>query len=142
MVIRSKVVKNYYSTTKSFQRIMIHYVMFNYYACSSILLFGRQAFLLPPANDVLGQGNVFTSVCDSVHIYRGWLPRMHHRLHDQGGLHPQGSASNGICIQMGLPPGGLHRKGEGWPNLPPHTILTSEWYASYWNEVPLNICEI
>ena len=40
----------------------------------------------------LGQGNVFTRVCHSVHR-GGWLPSMHHRSHDQhGGLPTVGSA--------------------------------------------------
>ena len=42
----------------------------------------------------LGQGNIFTTVCHSVHSGRGWLPSMHHRSHDQGeGLHQGGSVS-------------------------------------------------
>ena len=32
----------------------------------------------------LGQGNVFTPVCHSVHGRGGCLPTMHHRSHDQG----------------------------------------------------------
>ena len=32
----------------------------------------------------LGQGNVFTPVCHSVHNCGGWLPTMHHRSHDRG----------------------------------------------------------
>ena len=61
----------------------------------------------------LEQGNVFTPVCHSVH--RGsWLPSMHHRSHNQGGLPPWGSASRE----------GLHRGGSasrrGWADPPLH----------------------
>ena len=49
----------------------------------------------------LGQGNVFTPLCHSVH--RGDLcPSIHHRSHDQGGLCPGGS----------LPRGSLSRRGQ------------------------------
>ena len=63
---------------------------------------------------------------------RGWLPNMHHRSHDQGGLHPGGaSESRGdlhpggwvVCIQVGsgyrgagsVSGGrGLHRRGSAY----------------------------
>ena len=53
----------------------------------------------------LGQGNVFTPVCHSVHGGRGgWLPSMNHRSHHQGSglhsgegvLHPGGGGSTSI----------------------------------------------
>ena len=66
--------------------------------------------LLPPANEVLGQGNVFTRVCHSVH-------------QGGGGLHQLGSASRG----------GLHL--EGWADPSPNRIRSmSARYASCWNE--------
>ena len=45
----------------------------------------------------------------------GWLSSMHHRSHDQGGLHPGGgSASSGrVCIRGGLPPGESASRGLG-----------------------------
>ena len=58
---------------------------------------------------------------------RGWLPSMHHRSHDQGGLHPdgEGSASRGgsashpemICIQRG----GSASRGAGQTPRPTRT---------------------
>ena len=42
----------------------------------------------------LGQGNVFTPVCHCLHM-RNWLPSMHHKSHDQGGL-PSGGLHLGI----------------------------------------------
>ena len=79
----------------------------------------------------------------------GWLPRMHHRLHDQGGLHPGRGLhpgggglhpGGGVCIQEGgLHLGGLHPVGVGRP-YPPTRYMeyygirsTSGRYASYWN---------
>ena len=53
--------------------------------------------LLPPANEVFGQGNVFTRVCHSVHRGR-WFA-------SKGGLHQLGFASRG----------GLHLEGVGRP---------------------------
>ena len=41
------------------------------------------------------QGNIFTSICHSIHRGEDWLPSMHHRSHDQGDLHPVG-----VCIQV------------------------------------------
>ena len=64
----------------------------------------------------LGQGNVFTPVCHSVHGgRRGWLPSMHHRSHDQhpGGVLPTEEWSvykGGFCLRGGLP---TSRGGEG-----------------------------
>ena len=49
--------------------------------------------IITPARS-LGQGNIFTSVCHSVHRREGWLPSTYHRSHEQGvcigggGLHP------------------------------------------------------
>ena len=57
----------------------------------------------------LGQGNVFKPVCHSVHRDRGWLPGIHHRSHDQGGLPPKGVCIEGGLYPGGLPPGGLGR---------------------------------
>ena len=49
---------------------------------------------------------------------RGWLPSMHHGSHDQGVLHPGGSASRAsraVCIwERSASGGGLHRGEGGW----------------------------
>ena len=67
--------------------------------------------LLPPANEVWGKVMLLYM---SVILSRGWLPSMHHRSHDQGGLLPggsasrEGSASRGwMCIQGGSASGGV-----------------------------------
>ena len=47
----------------------------------------------------LGKGDVLTGVCHSF-LFTGegdWLPNMHHRSHDWGGLHPKE-----VCIQEGV----------------------------------------
>ena len=75
----------------------------------------------------LGQGNVFTPVCHSVHIEGGLLPSMHHRSHDLG------CASRGV---RQTPP-----RYMGY-----YVILsTSGRYASYWNtflHIVLSYCLI
>ena len=64
--------------------------------------------LLPPATK-LGQGYVFTHVCDSVH--RGVLcPSMHHRSHDLGGSLSRGVSVWGVSVQGGF----LSRGGGGF----------------------------
>ena len=69
----------------------------------------------------LGQGNVFTPVCHSVHGgRRGWLPSMHHRSHDQhpGGVLPTEEWSvykGGFCLRGGLPTS----RGGGVGQIPP-----------------------
>ena len=71
----------------------------------------------------LGQGNVFTLVCHSVH--RGGL--------HPGGLHPGVSASG---REVDLHPGGsaFRRRGVGRPPIGYYGIQsTNGWYASYWN---------
>ena len=45
--------------------------------------------LLPPANEVWGQGNVFTPVCHSVHRGQGGLPTWGGST-SRGGLYPGG----------------------------------------------------
>ena len=53
----------------------------------------------------LGQGNVFTPVCHSVHGgggRRGLCPNMHHRSHDSGGgvcVQEQGSLSRRVSVK-------------------------------------------
>ena len=57
---------------------------------------------------------MFSPVCviPSVHWERGWLPSMHHRSHDQGGLHPEGRVCiHWVCIQEGLHPRGSASSG-------------------------------
>ena len=97
---------------------------------SSVVIF------LPTTNEVWGKVMFFTGVCLSTERRGGWLPRMHHRLHDhgrelfiqwegfasrvkgvlhpgEGSLHPGG----GVFIQGvgGQHPGGggLHPRGGG-----------------------------
>ena len=57
---------------------------------------------LPTANEVLGQGNVFTGVCPQ----EVWLPSMHHRSHDWG-VCMQGwwvcIQGQGVCMELGKP---------------------------------------
>ena len=91
----------------------------------------------------LGQDNVFTHVCHSVHGVGG-LGSQHASLVTwQGALHPgiRGSASSrkGVCIQQ---EGSLHPGGRGLhlgrSSHPPDTGYygirsTSCQYASYWN---------
>ena len=75
---------------------------------------------------------MFSEASVSHSFHRGWLPSMHHRLHDwgihsgevciregvciqEGGLHPGGSTSRGVYIQgrgSASRGGGLH-PGEG-----------------------------
>ena len=70
-----------------------------------------------------------------------WLPSMHHRSHDQGGLRPGGFASRGLCIKgvciqgVGvLYPGVSAFRGVGQTPSGYYGIRsTSLWYASYWN---------
>ena len=70
----------------------------------------------------LGQGNVFTGLCHSFCPWGGgggWLPSIHHRSHDQGGLHLGGLPPWGICIQEGgLIPRGSASRGVGQTPLP------------------------
>ena len=70
-----------------------------------------------------GCGKVmFLHLCVILLTGGGWLPSMHHRLHDQhwwgcnGGLPTEGSASR----QLGRPP---------------PSPAGSGWHASYWNAV-------
>ena len=45
---------------------------------------------------------------------------MHHGSHDQGVLHPGGSASRAVCIwERSASGGGLHQGGGGWAGTPP-----------------------
>ena len=68
-------------------------------------------FLVTVHKQSLEQGNIFTSMCHSVHRGEiGWLPSMHHRSHYQG-----------VCLQGGLHPGGLHPGGLARP--PSNQIL-------------------
>ena len=131
------------------------------------LMFARRivqfsyAWYLPSATKCR-QGNVFTPVCDSVHR-EGLCPSIHHRSHDQGGLCPGVSLSEGLC-PGGLCLGGLCSEGSlsggslsrgslsreslsggvsvrgrglcyGHPSTPDRDphTVTSGWYAFYWN---------
>ena len=61
--------------------------------------------LLPPATK-LGQGNVFTRVCDSVHKVGSWYPSMHCRFpgpHPEGKLRDLARGSPGPHTQGGSP---------------------------------------
>ena len=90
----------------------------------------------------LEQGNVFTPVCHSVHRGRGWLPSMHHRLHDRG------VCLQGVCIQGGLgrpPPPGLPLGGGKAPMryMEYYGIWsTSGRYASSWNAFLFYECRL
>ena len=67
------------------------------------------ASILPPANEVWGKV-IFSQVFVCVWGGDVWLPSIHHRSHDQEGLHPGGgSAAKG----GGLHPGGYACKGVG-----------------------------
>ena len=66
--------------------------------------------LITAAKQSLEQGNIFTGVFLST---RGWLASMHHRSHDQGGLHLRGGRHRGrVCIQGGV--------GQTQPHPTPH----------------------
>ena len=80
---------------------------------------------LPPANEIWGQGNVFTHVCHSVHRGGGgWLPSMHHRSHNLGVyIQGWGSASRGRGYVSGGEGGCIQGwgfvSGGGWTDPPP-----------------------
>ena len=86
-----------------------------------------------PSATKLRQGDVFTSVCHSVHGM-GLCP--------EGSL-TRGSLSRGVSVQGGLCPGGLCPGGGGgrWgvgvhgglSGRPPPSTITCGWYVSYWN---------
>ena len=110
----------------------------------------KQMDLLPPATK-LGQGYIFTGVCDSVHGGGGgwgWYPSMHCRWY------PSMPCSRGCaipaCLAGGVPaPGGCLVQGgcsgggawSGGCLLPGGLLLVETppdghccgWYASYWN---------
>ena len=109
--------------------------------------------LLLPTATQLRKGNVFTPVCDSVHGRGGLCSSMHHRSHDQGGLCPRGgglctgesllggweSLSRGwVSVHGGLCSGGSLSKGVSVRETP--LMVTSRWYASYWNAF-LFVCD-
>ena len=79
--------------------------------------------LLLAANEVWGKV-MFLHLCVILLRGGGWLPSMHHRSHEQWGMHPEvvciqgafclqgGSASGGVCHQGGgLPPRGVFIQG-------------------------------
>ena len=61
----------------------------------------NQGSLLPPGNEVWGKV-MFSQASVIPSARKGWLPSIHHRSHDQGGLHPGGG---------GMPPGGSASRG-------------------------------
>ena len=69
----------------------------------------REGPLLPPANEVRGKV-MSLHLCVILFTIGGgvWLPSIHHKLHDQGGLHPVGGLPPGGLPPGGLPPGGLY----------------------------------
>ena len=91
--------------------------------------------LITDFNRSLGQGNIFTSVCHSVHRGGGWLPSRSHdqEVSIQGVSLQGGSASRGVgrLPQLGLRVGG----GRGWADNPQNTwdTVNKGPYASYWN---------
>ena len=79
--------------------------------------------LLPPATE-LGQGYLFTRVCDSVHRGRGWYPSMHCRWYPSmpcsrspGGGIPawevEGSGQGGWGVSRSTPKGEVEGSGQG-----------------------------
>ena len=101
------------------------------------MLISRVRLLLPPATK-LGQGYVFTRVCDSVHrecypsMHCRWYPSMPCRR-SRGGVPAlgMGSAPGGVCSWGNLLWGGVCSWGGGWH---PHPGgYCCGWYASYWN---------
>ena len=103
--------------------------------------------LLPPATK-LRQGNVFTSVCDSVHrgvfiiqegsLSRGVSVQGGQGSLSEGGLCPRGLCTRGVPVQGGLCPerGSLSRQGSlsmgGLCQGDPHMVTCGQ-YTSYWN---------
>ena len=96
----------------------------------------------------------FTPVCHSVHWVGGGgvrLPSLHHRSHDQGGLHRGGSESGGglhsgnVCLTSPVGLWGRGRGGVGHTSPPPRYMgyygiqSTSGRYASYWNAFLLHV---
>ena len=61
------------------------------------------------SNSICGKV-MFSQACVKNSVHRaevGWLPVMHHRSHDQGGLHPLESACRGY-LPAGGHPTGMH----------------------------------
>ena len=91
-----------------------------------------QISLLPPANEVCRKV-MFLQASLIPSVYRmvgggGWLPRMHHRSHDQ-----RRYVYREVCIQ-----GGLHREVGGGgerphPSRALQDTVNKRRYASYWN---------
>ena len=88
----------------------------------------------------LGQGNIFTRVCHSIHKGRGlasWLPSMHHRSHDYGvcmrgvGQKPLPQ----VCLQGG----GLGRSTPVQIHGILRDMVNKLAVASYWNAFLLKL---
>ena len=101
-----------------FQWCAAHFVIFPLPHVTFRPMFVSVCLLVIGRKRSLGQGNVFTHVCHSVHGRGDWLPSMHHRSHDHLGVHLEGGLpTGGVCIQ-GLCiwrsiciQGDLHREG-------------------------------
>ena len=109
------------------------YIYIYIYICCGSVLFGK-GLLLPPATK-LGQGYVFTGVCDSVHrgeyLTRyippgpGTTPQDQVHLPDQ--VPPPGPGT--------APPDQVHPPDQVQPPGTRETRSTRERYASYWNAI-------
>ena len=86
-------------------------------------------------NRSLGQGNVFTPVCHSVHKGGGLCPSMRHRSRDRrslsGGLSVQGVSVQGVSVQGSMSRGVSLSRGVSVREAP--RTVTSRRYTSYWN---------
>ena len=93
----------------------------------------QKFYLLPPATK-LGQGNVFTGVCDSVNR-GGCYPSMHCRWYP--GMPCSRSPGGGGLLQEGVVPGpegeGVPTpggKGWGWPSVMAFCYALLVWWSS------------
>ena len=92
---------------------------------------------LPPTTK-LGQGNIFTGICDSVHRGEGGLPQCMLGYHHPPGL--------GTPLGPGTPPGTRYppriRQAPSQSRAYWEIRSTSGRYASYWNTILFSIVTI
>ena len=115
-----------------------------------ILLYLLYLHIFTSRKRSLGQGNIFTGVCLSTGG-GGRLPSMHHRLHDQRGLHP-GILHPGILHPGGSTcKGGLHPGGSSsgesvfrGQSPPPLIYMGYKWAVRilYLFEIKIKRCKI
>ena len=96
---------------------------------------GKQNNMFTTRRQSLGHGNIFRSVCHSVHGEGGVCIQggLHSGGLHTGGLHSEGSASSGVSAY-----GSLQSRGLGRPR-PPKKNQKSGWYTSYCNSFLFNI---